>query len=202
MSVNFIPILVDEKVLTDTIQLLTQTLPPEKIDEAIQDLWFNDSLPGDKSEYRFAFRGFEAFDNHSFWVEADPIRFQILFGAWKSGNGVIETIRSADALYQFLPAFYYGWSATASVNDYGLPSSCAISPINARRLHELFKQIDFELLKPIFEEHCRGQYYLPEKLEKYSWIPSIEVLKNYAAAFDGLVAEVATKNKVLYMWAS
>jgi hypothetical protein len=38
MSVNFLPILIDEKVLTDKIHQLLQTLPPEKADEAIQPL--------------------------------------------------------------------------------------------------------------------------------------------------------------------
>jgi len=202
MSVNFLPILVDEKVLTDEITRLRQTLPPEKIDEAIQDAWFNDALPKHKTENRFAFRGFGNFDNTCFWSEADEIRHQILCAAWPHGQRSNEIQKSADALYQFLGAFRYGYANNNWVNDYELTDSCAISPVNSRRLHKLFKCIDFELLRPIFVEHCKGQGCMPGELTKYRWIPSIDVLKNYAAAFDGLVAEAAEKNKVLYMWAA
>jgi hypothetical protein len=205
MSVNFIPILVDEKVLTDEIVRLRQTLPPEKIDEAIQEAWRNDALPKHESENRFEFRRFRNFDNTHFWNEAGEIRLQILFAAWEAqytSQSSNEILRSADALYQFLGAFHYQYCNNNVVNDYGLTGSCAISPVNSRRLHELFKRIDFELLRPIFVEHCKGQCYMPGELTKYDWIPSIDVLKNYAAAFDGLVAEAAEKNKVLYMWAS
>jgi hypothetical protein len=205
MSVNFLPILIDEKVLTDKIMRLRQTLPLEKVDEAMQETWMNDALGRDDSENPISYGGFANFDNLKFWGEADEIRLQILFAARQSRHTAQrsnETEKSADALYQFLGAFHYGYCNNNWVNDYGLIGSCAVSPINARRLHELFKNIDFELLRPIFMERCKGQYYLSDEIEKYTWIPSIEVLKNYVTAFDGLVAEAAEKNKVLYMWAS
>jgi len=142
MSVNFLPILVDEKVLTDKIQ---QTLPPEQIDEAIQEAWRNDALPRNKSENRFAFREFSEFDNTRFWFEAAKIRLQILFAAWQlqyTDKGSVELEKSADALYQFLGSFHCGYANNNGVNDYGLVRSCAIRPVNSRRLHELFKRID------------------------------------------------------------
>jgi len=205
MSVNFIPILIDEKVLTDKIVRLRQTLPLEKIDEAMQESWTSALLTSDDIENLNSGRAFGHFDNLKFWGEADEIRLQILFAARQlryTDRHSNETERSADALYQFLGAFHYGYTNNNGVNDYGLTGSCAICPVNSRRLHELFKHIDFELLRPIFFEHCKGQCYLPGQLTKYDWIPSIDVLKNYVAAFDGLVAEAAEKNKVLYMWGS
>jgi len=203
MSVNFLPVLIEEKVLNDKIMRLRQTLPMEKIDEAMQEAWTNSLLDSDDIEDPISGREFGRFDNLKFWGETDEIRLQILFAARQSPNKYsLETEKSADALYQFLGAFHYGYANNNCVNDYGLKGSCAISPVNSRRLHELFKHIDFELLRPIFVEHCKGQCYMPGELTKYDWIPSIDVLKNYAAAFDGLVAEAAEKNKVLYMWAS
>src|SRR5665213_233493 len=189
MSVNFLPILVDEKVLTDKIVRLRQTLPLEKIDEAMQEAWINAHLTSEDIERPISGRGFSDFDNLKFWGEADEIRLQILFAARQSRyteRHSNETERSADALYQLLGAFHYGYANNNWVNDYGHTGSCAISPVNSRRLHELFKRIDFELLRPIFDEHCKGQCYMPGELTKYDWIPSIDVLKNYAAAFDGL----------------
>jgi len=212
MSVNFLPILIDEKVLTDKIQQLRQTLPPEKIDEAIQEAWRNDQLPAGKEQNRFSFRGFDDFDNTRFWPDADEIRFKILDAAFRQQgkNNWCETLKSADALYQFLGGFGSLWITNNGINDYGVTGSCTISPANVRRLHELFKNIDFELLRPIFDEHCKDKYYesgdscyspvIREK--KHSWMQTIEALKDYVSALHGLVAEAAAKNKVLYMWAA
>ena len=214
MSVHYIPFLMDERALTDEILRLRRTLPLEKIDEAIQkasderDLKNDramdnppvvtdtdpipETLPEERPECADLFR---KFSNSRLWFqETDPLRFQLLVACRDSTREyhTNEAEQSADALYQFLGAFHFNDCTNNAINDYGLTESCALSPFNSRRLHNLFLRIDFEALAPAFADYlktCRE----PVRLD------SIEILKEYVSTFDALVKEAVSKNKVLYI---
>jgi hypothetical protein len=69
---------------------------------------------------------------------------------------------------------------------------------SARRLHLLYQGIDFDLLRPVFKEHCQ----LDECDKPYPYIQTFDELVDYTKALDGLLVQAVEKNKTLYVFAS
>ena len=73
-----------------------------------------------------------------------------------------------------------------------------IGAANARRLHLLFQQIDFEVLRPFYEEKCKKY----DDGSEFDRITKFEELVSYVTAFNDLLLQATEKNKTLYMFAS
>ena len=129
--------------------------------------------------------------------EADAMRFQLLN---KARETVIDgglTEHSASALFQFLEVFFCNFTSANPGNEFGFRNSTIISVDNCRRLHLLFEQIDFALLKPVFEQYCQGR----ADGSAYTRIGSFGELVEYATALDGLLRQAMASGKWLYIYA-
>ena len=143
MSVDLLPILIDEKTLQEEILRLSKALPLEKLD--YWETVFHENLfyePGsDRNQY--AYGKLKPYHNTKWCFDADKMRFRILIKASETGDS--DTERSADALYQFFGAFFCGRLTYNPFNEYGFSGSVIMSPGSSRRFHLLFQQIKFEL---------------------------------------------------------
>ena len=199
MSVHFIPILIDEKVLADEIARLRKLLPPEEFDNPASEIHFHDTLvfesPSSPAN-QYAFASLQSGKNTRDGFDANEIRFQLLQCTRDSNSS--EAARSAEAVFQFLGAFFCCFPNTVPFNEYGLIGSTIIGQANARRLHLLFKRINFDRLRPFYDEHCKKY----GDGSDFNRIKSFNEFVAYAAAFDGLLLQAMEKNKTLYMFAS
>ena len=197
MSVDLIPILVDEKVLADEIMRLRKTLPPEEFDNPASNIHFHDALifedPSSQNN-QYAFAKLQPYKNTRDCFDADEIRFQLLRGTRDS----MEAAKSADTLFRFIGEFIVHLVTNVPFNEHGLTGSVIIGPANARRLHLFFQQIVFESLRPFFEEHCKKY----DGGSEFNRLKSFEEFVNYVTAFDSLLLQAMEKNKTLYMFAS
>jgi hypothetical protein len=199
MSVDLIPILVDEKVLADEIMRLRKALRPEEFDNPASDIHFHDALifedpSSPKNQYIFA--KLQPYKNTRDCFDADEIRFQLLRSTRDSNS--TKAAKSADALFRFLGEFLVHNNLYIPFNEHGLTGSAMIGPANARRLHYFFQQINFELLRPFYEEHCKKY----DDGSEYNRLKSFDEFISYVTAFDGLLLQAMEKNKTLYMFAS
>jgi hypothetical protein len=199
MSVDLIPILVDGKVLADEIVRLRKILPPEEFDNPASDIHFHDALifedPSSPNN-QYAFAKLQPYKNTKYCFDADEIRFQLLRGTRDSNS--IEAAKSADTLFRFIGEFIVHLVTNIPFNENGLTGSAIIGPINSSRLHLFFQQINFELLRPFYEEHCKKY----DDGSEYDRLKSFEEFVDYVKAFDGLLLQAMEKNKTLYMFAS
>lgn len=188
MSVHLIPMLVDEKILADEILRLSKVLPPDKLDH--WETRFHENLfyehGSDRNQYSFA--KLDPYKNDKWCIAADSIRFQLLIG---SRENFRDAALGANALFQFFGAIFCSFNDNNSFNEYGFHHSTIVGPINSRRLHLLFQRVDFELLRPVFEQHCKPDGY----------IRSFGELVDYAKALDGLLIQAIESDKVLYIYA-
>jgi hypothetical protein len=204
MSVDLVQILIDEKLLAGEITRLRGALPPEEFDNPNSDIHFQDALAceqktpeeGQYAYAKFACREFPVSNNTKDCFDADEIRFQLLRGTREPAS--IEEARSGDALFQFLGAFLLRPFTNNPFNEHGLRSSTIIGPANARRLHSLFQQIEFDRLRPFYEAHCKKY----DDGSDFKYLKSFEDFIKYVAAFDGLLLQAMAKHKTLYMYAS
>ncbi len=171
MSVDLIPILIDEKVLADEIMRLRKALPPEKLDNPNGEICFHDALifenPSSPNN-QYAYAELEPYKNTRWSHRANSIRFQLLFNAKESGVSQ-EAARSADCLFQFIGGFICHLTTVVPFNEFGLTSSVIISAASARRLHLFFQQIIFESLRPLYNEHCKA-----DEAESRGYIKSLK----------------------------
>jgi hypothetical protein len=198
MSVDLIPMLIDEKTLAGEITRLAKTLPAEKLDS--WETQFHEALfyehGSNRNQYAYA-KLEDFYKNTKRSIDADSMRFQMLI---KTRETVIDdgkTERNADALFQFFGAFFCCFARTNPFNEFGFQNSTIISPANSRRLHLLFQQIDFDLLRPIFDQHCKRR----DNGHEYSYIGSFGELVDYAKALDGLLIQAVENGKWLYIYA-
>lgn len=194
MGVDLIPMLIDEKILADEIVRLSKVLPPEKLDhpetQFHHELFYEHGSP--RNQYSFA--KLDPYKNTKWCIAAEAMRLQLLN---KTREHFGDPALSADALFQFFGAFFCSFNYTNPFNEYGFHNSTIIGANNSRRLHLLFQRIDFELLRPVFEEHCR----VDDRGREYTYIHSFEELVEYAKALDGLLIQAIENNKVLYIYA-
>jgi len=197
MSVDLIPMLIDEKTLTEEITRLRKTLPPEKLDSS--ETQFHEALFYEHGSNRnqYAYAKLERFyKNTKRSIDANSMRFQMLVKARETVIDGGKTERCADALFQFFGVFFCCFTGNNAFNEFGFQHSTIISPANSRRLHLLFQQIDFDLLRPVFDEHCKGQ----DDGSKYSYIGSFGELVDYGKALDGLLIQAIENGKWLYIY--
>lgn len=199
MSVNLVSILIDEKLLADEITRLHKTMPREKFDSPSCEIHFHDALAFEDKPLegrQYAYAQFSASDNTRDCFDADEIRFQLLRSTRDSNS--VEAAKSADALFRFIGEFFVHDGLYAPFNEHGLTSSVIIGANNTHRLHLFFKQIDFEVLRPFYEENCKKY----DDGSEFNRITTFEELVSYVTAFDGLLLQAMEKNKTLYMFAS
>jgi hypothetical protein len=198
MSVNLIPILIDERILADEIVRLSKVLPPEKLDDSetifIDALFYEES--SEQNQYVFA--GCRNHRNHKWCFDADAMRFQMLTKARETVIDAGRTEQSADGIFQFFGAIFGCYNGNNPLNEYGFQNSTIISTPNSRRLHLLFQHINFDLLRPVFEQHCKTY----DDGHKYGYISSFRELVDYATALDGLLIQAIQNNKMLYIFIS
>jgi hypothetical protein len=206
VSVVIIPFLVDEKILADEIARLSKILPPEKLDCGGDDHTFCNELvyhspadgKGNESQYELATRPKGWIANTKGWREVHDLIHLLVYYSWRD-EGVDEPLRSADLLFQFTTACLSGGlSVNTPLNEYGFKNSTIIGPANAWRLRALFAQIDFQLLRFVFDKHRQ----LDRNGDPYTWVTSMDELKKYVGWFDTMLEEAIRKNKVLYMYAA
>ena len=199
MSVNLVPILIDERLLADEIARLRKTLPPEEFDNPAGEIRFYDALifedpPSPNNQYAFA--KLQPHKNTTDCFDADEIRFQLLRSTRNSNS--VEAAKSADVLFRFIGEFFVYNGLYVPFNEHGLTGSVIIGPANARRLHLFFQQIGFELLRPFYEEHCKKY----DDGWEFNRIRTFEEFVGYVTAFDGLLLQAIEKDKALYMFAN
>jgi hypothetical protein len=197
MSVDLIPMLIDEETLAGEITRLAKTLTAEQLDSWETQFHHELFYEHGSSRNQYAYAKLEAFyKNTKRSIDADAMRLQLLI---KTRETVIDdgkAERSADALFQFFGAFFCCFTRTNPFNEFGFHNSTIISTANSRRVHLLFQQIDFDLLRPIFDKHCQGR-----DGHEYTYIGSFGELVDYAKALDGLLIQAVESGKWLYIYA-
>ena len=198
MSVHLIPVLIDGELLAAEIARFQKTLSPDEFDSGNSEIHFYDELVYDEKRgiTQYVFAKLAPYKDTKFCLDADSVRFQLLSSARTVGAG--EACRSADAVYQFLGAFLLSYVTYNPFNEYGFTSSVIIGPVNARRLDDLFKKINFELLQPLYNKHCKKR----EDGFAYNYIKSFDDFLGYIKALDNLLVQAIEAKKTLYMFAS
>jgi hypothetical protein len=197
MSVELIPILIDEQVLTREVARLRAELPQETLDS--WETQFHAALFYEPHSERnqYAYATLRPFRSIRMNYDADAMRFQLLDQARKTARDAGPTERSASALFHFLEVFFCCFVGTNPHNEFGFQHSTIISLSNCRRLHALFERIDFALLAPVFAEHCKTR----DDGSAYTRIDSFAELVEYATALDGLLVQAMDSGKWLYIYA-
>jgi len=196
MGVDLIPILIDEKTLAEEIMRLGKALPPEKLDNWETQFHHELFYEHGSNRNQYAYAKLEGYKNTKWCIAANSIRFQLLIKAKETVSDGGDSERSADALFQFFGAMFCCFIGNNPLNEYGFKNSTIVSPANARRLHLLFQQINFDLLQPVFERHCKSDEGMMS-----GYIQSFGELVDYAKALDGLLVQASGNDKVLYIYA-
>ena len=190
--------LIDEETLAGEIARLAKTLPAERLDHGETQFHHELFYEHGSSRNQYAYAKLDSFyKNTRRCIDADAMRLQLLV---KTRDTVIDdgsTERSADALFQFFGAFFCCFTRTNACNEFGFQHSAIIGTANTRRLHLLFQQIDFALLRPAFDKFCQRR----DDGHEYTYIESFEMLVDYAKALDGLLLQAIEKGKWLYIYA-
>lgn len=198
MSVDLIPLLIDGEILAGEIARLAKTLPADKLDNWETQFHHELFYEHGSGRNQYAYARLEPFyKNTKRSIDADSMRFQLLMKARETVSDGGNTGRCADALFQFFGAFFCCFTGNNAFNEFGFHQSAIISAANSRRLHLLFQQVDFDLLRPVFDRHCQKR----NDGQEYSYLGSFEELVEYAKALDGLLVQAIENDKWLYIYA-
>lgn len=202
MSANFIPLLVEERLLAEKVAQVKSGLSPDSVsidrwNEALSDTLF--SRPHERLPFAtWPGKRPWGWTSGTRWArDAEHISFQLLTStqSWNPDNWPIELSISADALFQFLRVFHCYDRCAVPFNEFGLTNCTIISPSSARRLHALFGKIDFAGLRPVYDAKCQRRC----DGEEYGHIQSFDELVDYVSGFDGLLIQSMEQDKMLYV---